>query len=106
MLSRLQQRQAAAQRQAASDGHAQGAQARRVAPMAVRRSQQQHVGSGRAPAAALPAGRGRALSVRASASASPFPKRNARLVLENGSVWHATAFGATGTEIAEVALVP
>lgn len=39
--------------------------------------------------------------VNASA-ANPFPKKNARLVLENGSVWRGVSFGATGTEIGEV----
>ncbi|EFJ47406.1 hypothetical protein VOLCADRAFT_81499 [Volvox carteri f. nagariensis] len=53
-------------------------------------------------AAALSGGRVRTVVVRAEAATSPFPKKNARLVLEDGSVWHATAFGASGTEIGEV----
>lgn len=40
--------------------------------------------------------------MRANAAYSPFQKKNARLVLEDGSVWAATSFGATGTEIGEV----
>ncbi|GIL52863.1 hypothetical protein Vafri_8635 [Volvox africanus] len=53
-------------------------------------------------ASAVSGGRVRTVVVRASSAPSPFPKRDARLVLENGSVWHATAFGASGTEIGEV----
>jgi carbamoylphosphate synthase small subunit len=37
-----------------------------------------------------------------AAAAYPFKKKDARLVLEDGSVWHGTSFGATGTEIGEV----
>lgn len=33
---------------------------------------------------------------------SPFAKKNARLVLEDGSVWRGVGFGAVGTEIGEV----
>ena len=32
----------------------------------------------------------------------PWAEKNARLVLEDGSVWHGVAFGATGTEVGEV----
>lgn len=42
------------------------------------------------------------LCVQASGAAYPFKKKDARLVLENGSVWHGTAFGAKGTEVGEV----
>lgn len=35
-------------------------------------------------------------------SAYPFSKRDARLVLEDGSVWLGCAFGATGTALGEV----
>lgn len=35
-------------------------------------------------------------------SSSPFPEKNARLVLEDGSVWSGCAFGATGTALGEV----
>ncbi|KAF8059196.1 hypothetical protein HT031_005368 [Scenedesmus sp. PABB004] len=38
----------------------------------------------------------------AAAAAYPFKKKDARLVLEDGSVWPGTAFGATGTEVGEV----
>mmetsp|Transcript_28395 Transcript_28395/g.62406 ORF Transcript_28395/g.62406 Transcript_28395/m.62406 type:complete len:456 (+) Transcript_28395:140-1507(+) len=41
------------------------------------------------------------VSVRAEA-AKPWKKKDARLVLEDGSVWHGVAFGAKGTEIGEV----
>jgi carbamoyl-phosphate synthase small subunit len=37
-----------------------------------------------------------------AAAAYPFKKKDARLVLEDGSVWHGTSFGAQGTEIGEV----
>ena len=59
---------------------------------------------GRASAArcrSLRAG-GRTRTVLVAASASPFPKKDARLVLEDGSVWKATSFGAKGTQIGEV----
>lgn len=38
----------------------------------------------------------------AAASGKPWKKRDCRLVLEDGSVWRGSAFGATGTEIGEV----
>jgi len=44
----------------------------------------------------------RSVLVQASGAAYPFKKKDARLVLENGSVWHGTAFGAKGTEVGEV----
>jgi hypothetical protein len=37
-----------------------------------------------------------------AATPSPFKAKNARLVLEDGSVWRGHAFGATGTEVGEV----
>jgi carbamoyl-phosphate synthase small subunit len=40
--------------------------------------------------------------LQASAAAYPFKKKDARLVLQDGSVWHGTAFGAKGTEVGEV----
>lgn len=43
----------------------------------------------------------RAVAVHAAA-AYPFKKKDARLVLEDGSVWPGTSFGAKGTEIGEV----
>ena len=46
------------------------------------------------------------LQVRAAAASgapsAPWKQQNARLVLEDGSVWHGSAFGASGTTIAEV----
>lgn len=50
------------------------------------------------------ASRGRAASlvVRADAAGKPWKTRDARLVLEDGSVWKGTGFGATGTTIGEV----
>lgn len=46
------------------------------------------------------------LKVQAEASSGaaspPWKQQNARLVLEDGSVWHGSGFGATGTTIAEV----
>lgn len=42
-----------------------------------------------------------AVSVQAEA-AYPFKPKDARLVLEDGSVWKGTSFGAKGTEIGEV----
>ena len=42
-------------------------------------------------------------SVMARASGGkPWQPMNARLVLEDGSVWHGTGFGAPGTQVAEV----
>ncbi|KAG2490706.1 hypothetical protein HYH03_010867 [Edaphochlamys debaryana] len=73
-----------------------------VTPPLVARVSGRRVASGAAPAFRSTGGRARSVAVRASASASPFPKKDARLVLEDGSVWHATAFGARGTEIGEV----
>jgi carbamoyl-phosphate synthase small subunit len=40
--------------------------------------------------------------VRAAAPAKPFKEQNARLVLEDGTVFKGCGFGATGTEIGEV----
>lgn len=46
------------------------------------------------------------LQVRSAAASgaplAPWKQQNARLVLEDGSVWHGSAFGASGTTIAEV----
>eukprot|EP00882_Tetradesmus_deserticola_P013336 GHRQ01014154.1.p1 GENE.GHRQ01014154.1~~GHRQ01014154.1.p1 ORF type:complete len:204 (-),score=51.79 GHRQ01014154.1:1069-1680(-) len=44
----------------------------------------------------------RSAVVAHAAAAYPFKKKDARLVLEDGSVWHGTSFGAQGTEIGEV----
>lgn len=48
----------------------------------------------------------RSLRPRAEASNSapspPWKQKNARLVLEDGSVWHGVAFGATGQAVGEV----
>lgn len=44
----------------------------------------------------------RSAVVAHAAAAYPFKKKDARLVLEDGSVWQGTAFGATGTEVGEV----
>ena len=44
----------------------------------------------------------RQLVVRASSAGSPFKKKDTRLVLEDGSVWHGVGFGAKGTQIGEV----
>lgn len=38
----------------------------------------------------------------AASAAYPFKKKDARLVLEDGSVWSGVAFGASGTEVGEV----
>lgn len=48
--------------------------------------------------------RHRAVRVQASAGSTPYPfkTKDARLVLEDGSVWHGTSFGAKGTEVGEV----
>jgi len=46
--------------------------------------------------------RRQAVVVRASTAGSPFKKKDTRLVLEDGSVWHGVGFGATGTQIGEV----
>lgn len=47
-----------------------------------------------------------AFSVRCEASSPapspPWKQKNARLVLEDGSVWHGVAFGATGQAVGEV----
>lgn len=52
---------------------------------------------------AVSTSRGRCHSVIVRAEIpSPFPKKNARLVLEDGSVWRGVGFGAVGTEIGEV----
>ncbi len=74
-----------------------------VAPagLSATRRSAQGVGSATAPA---PGGRLHSVVVKA-ASGSPFPKKNARLVLEDGSVWHGTSFGHSGTEIGEVGLM-
>lgn len=37
-----------------------------------------------------------------AAAAYPFKTKDCRLVLEDGSVWKGTAFGAQGTEVGEV----
>ncbi|GBF96248.1 carbamoyl-phosphate synthase S chain [Raphidocelis subcapitata] len=42
------------------------------------------------------------LLVRASAVPYPFKKKDTRIVLEDGSVWHGVGFGAKGTQIGEV----
>ena len=46
------------------------------------------------------------LSARCEASSGapspPWKQKNARLVLEDGSVWHGVAFGATGQAVGEV----
>jgi hypothetical protein len=44
----------------------------------------------------------RQVVVRASSAGSPFRKKDTRLVLEDGSVWHGFGFGAQGTQIGEV----
>ncbi|KAL6781994.1 CMP2 [Auxenochlorella protothecoides x Auxenochlorella symbiontica] len=50
-----------------------------------------------------PSGVRRGLVVSAAAVSPPWGKRPpAKLVLEDGSVWNGTAFGATGTEVGEV----
>lgn len=57
------------------------------------------------PAWPAPAAR-HSLSARCEASSGaaspPWKKNNARLVLEDGSVWHGVAFGATGQAVGEV----
>lgn len=55
-----------------------------------------------APARQARSGRSRtAVAVQASAT-KPWAPKNARLVLEDGTVFHGTSFGATGTQIGEV----
>lgn len=44
----------------------------------------------------------RSVVVKAAASDKPWKTKDARLVLEDGSVWHGVSFGAKGTEIGEV----
>ena len=61
------------------------------------------MGPGAAPMpASQRAGRAASVLVRAAASDKPWKTRDARLVLEDGSVWTGFAFGAKGTEIGEV----
>lgn len=42
------------------------------------------------------------LQAQATAAAYPFKTKDARLVLEDGSVWRGHSFGAKGTEVGEV----
>ncbi len=44
----------------------------------------------------------RCVLARAAADDRPWKKKDCRLVLEDGSVWWGTSFGAKGTEIGEV----
>lgn len=60
-----------------------------AAPTRVQRQQRSHQGR-------------RQLVVRAASAGSPFAKKDTRLVLEDGSVWHGVGFGAKGTQIGEV----
>ncbi|KAG2426313.1 hypothetical protein HXX76_013070 [Chlamydomonas incerta] len=84
------------------DAHAQASSRQVITPFAPRANGKAACQGFARSAASVSGGRARSLVVRAAASASPFPKKNARLVLEDGSVWHATGFGATGTQIGEV----
>lgn len=86
-----------------ADVHAPCSRSVVVAPawLSATRRSAQGVGSATAPA---PGGRLHSVVVKA-ATGSPFPKKNARLVLEDGSVWHGTSFGHSGTEIGEVGLM-
>ncbi|KXZ54591.1 hypothetical protein GPECTOR_4g656 [Gonium pectorale] len=85
-----------------ADVHASCSRQVVLAPVLSRASGRQACQAARQAAVRASGGRVRNVVVRAAVSGSPFPKRNARLVLEDGSVWHATAFGASGTEIGEV----
>lgn len=42
------------------------------------------------------------LRIRCQAADKPWKKKNARLVLEDGSIWKGSGFGAVGTKVGEV----
>ncbi|RYR34989.1 hypothetical protein Ahy_A10g050065 isoform B [Arachis hypogaea] len=49
-----------------------------------------------------PSSKVRVFTLRCSAGERPWKTSDARLVLEDGSIWKAKSFGATGTQVGEV----